>query len=264
MFFILSKTLNVLLEPLFHPFLLLIIAGLARWLRKPRLKATCLTLAVALPLMYGFLPLSETGLRFLENRFAQPDLAGRPVDGIIVLGGHTGSGLVSEQRNQPQQNRSVERLTAGLMLHRQYPDVPLVFTGFSSALVPRGWSPAKMIQQILDDLGVPDDRILFEGRSRNTYENGVFTRDLVLPQPGARWILVTSANHMPRAVGAFQAAGWRGIVPYPVDYITGTKQNEFYNLPGGIGKVRTLLHEAAGLIVYRLTGRGSDFLPGPS
>jgi len=75
---------------------------------------------------------------------------------------------------------------------------------------------------------------------------------------------VTSANHMPRAVSAFKAAGWRSIVPYPVDYITGTIQNEFYNLPRGINNMRTLMHETAGLIVYRLTGRGSDFLPGPS
>ena len=134
MFFVLSKTLSLVLEPLVHPFILLIIAMLAKWRKKRRLQRACITLAVGLPILYGFLPISQTGLMLLENRFPIPIFDERPIDGIIVLGGHTGSGLISQQRGQPQQNGSAERLTMGLKLHQQYPNVQLVFSGFSGNL----------------------------------------------------------------------------------------------------------------------------------
>ena len=261
MFFVLSKTLSLVLEPLVHPFLLLIIALLAKWRRRRRLQRALIVFAVGLPLLYGFLPLSQTGLMLLENRFPIPTLDERPVDGVIVLGGHTGSGLVSQQRGQPQQNHSAERLTMGLHLHRQHSDVPLVFSGFSGKLFNRGWSEADIIRQLLSDLNVSTARVIFEETSRNTYENAVNSRQLLLPQPGSRWILVTSAAHMPRSIGSFEAAGWTGIIPYPVDYTTGTDFEKLYSLQQGFGSMRQTLHEIAGLVVYRLTGRSNQLLP---
>ena len=261
MFFVLSKVLSLVLEPLAHPFLLLIVAWLARWRRRRRLQRALVVFAVGLPLLYGFLPFSQAGLMLLENRFPIPTLDERPVDGVIVLGGHTGSGLVSQQRGQPQQNQSAERLTIALRLHRQHPDVPLVFSGFSGKLFHQGWSEADIIRQLLSDLNVSTARVIFEETSRNTYENAVNSRQLLLPQPGSRWILVTSAAHMPRSIGSFEAAGWTGIIPYPVDYTTGTDFEKLYSLEQGFGSMRQTLHEIAGLVVYRLTGRSNQLLP---
>ncbi len=262
MFFVLSKVLSLVLEPLAHPFLLLIVAWLAGWRRRRRLQSTCVALAVGLPLLYGFLPFSQAGLMLLENRFPIPTLDERPVDGVIVLGGHTGSGLVSQQRGQPQQNQSAERLTMGLRLHQQHPNVPLVFSGFSGKLFHRGWSEADIIQRILSDLNVSAARVLFEQTSRNTYENAVNSRQMLLPQPGSHWILVTSAAHMPRSMGSFKAAGWTGVIPYPVDYTTGADFEQLYSLRLGFNSVRQTLHEISGLVAYRLTGRSSELLPG--
>ena len=261
MFFALSKILTIVLEPLVHPFLLLLVAAFARWRKKWRLYRVCLSLAVILPLAYGILPPSIGGIRFLENRFPVPVLDARPIDGIIVLGGHTGSGQVSQYRGHPQQTSAAERLTMGIKLHRQYPDVPILFSGFSGQLFHKGWSEADIIRRLLDDLDVPMAGILFEESSRNTYENAVRSRQKLLPQPGSRWILVTSALHMPRAMSAFSAAGWKGVIAYPVDYRTGPGITEIYSLPAGMSAVRSLLHEIVGLIVYRLTGRGASLLP---
>ena len=127
MFFVLSKALSLVLEPLAHPFLLLIVAWLARWRRRRRLQSTCVALAVGLPLLYGFLPFSQAGLMLLENRFPIPTLDERPVDGVIVLGGHTGSGLVSQQRGQPQPRGRTASWPAPASAT---PDVPLVFRLF--------------------------------------------------------------------------------------------------------------------------------------
>ena len=69
------------------------------------------------------------------------------------------------------------------------------------------------------NLGIPAERIELEDRSRNTVENAVFTRALVNPKPNERWLLVTSAAHMPRAIGTFRQAGFP-IEAYPVDWRT--------------------------------------------
>ena len=63
---------------------------------------------------------------------------------------------------------------------------------------------------------------MLEDQSRNTRENAIFTRRLVDPKPGERWLLVTSAWHMPRAIGVFRKAGFE-IEAFPVDYLSNNK-----------------------------------------
>ena len=66
---------------------------------------------------------------------------------------------------------------------------------------------------------MPASRLTLEDRSRNTIENAVYSKALAQPKPGERWLLVTSALHMPRAMGAFRQAGF-AVEAYPVDYQT--------------------------------------------
>ena len=134
MFFVASKILAVLLQPLAHPYILLLAALVMRLMRKRRAMRIFIWLAVLLPLSYGVLPVSTWPLRGLENSYPVP-VIDQPVDGIIVLGGHTGSGEISASRSQAQQNGAADRLTKGLMLHRQHPGSLLVFSGFSGQLL---------------------------------------------------------------------------------------------------------------------------------
>ena len=257
MFFILSKTLAVFLEPLAHPYILLVLAGLLRLLRRRRMMRVCVAMAVVLPLLYAVLPLSTWPLRMLEDSYAVPEITGQ-VDGIVVLGGHTGSGWISETRGQAQQNRAADRLTKAVMLHRQHPGAMLIFSGFSGQLVPRGWNEAETTRRLLGELGVAEADALFEVTSRNTWENAVNSLKIAVPQPGSRWILVTSAAHMPRAVAAFAAAGWDGLIPYPADFQTATSNPEMFDFQAGTEAVRNWLHEYVGIIVYWMTGRASS------
>ena len=256
MFFVASKVLAVLLQPLNHPYILLLAALVMRLMRKRRAMRIFIWLAVLLPLSYGVLPVSTWPLRVLENSYPVP-VIDQPVDGIIVLGGHTESGEVSASRNQAQQNDTADRLTKGLMLHRQNPGSLLVFSGFSGQINPKGWNEAEITRRLLDELGVEKRGITFELTSRNTWENAVNTLEVAVPQPGSRWVLVTSASHMPRAMGAFEAAGWDGIIPYPTDYQTTAEGNGLFDLLTGFEAVRTALHEYVGSFVYWLTGRSS-------
>ena len=262
MFFILSKTLGLLLKPLIIPYLCLICAVLAFWRRRRFLGRFFVTTAILLPLFYGVIPLSSQPLRFLENHTKPADLTDRQIDGIIVLGGFTGDGFVAESRNQPNLGSAAERFTAALQWHQKFPDKPLVFSGFSGRLLPQGSNEAEIVRQLLNDLAVDHNQMIFENKSRNTYENAVNSLDVAVPQPGSRWVLVTSAAHMPRAIGSFRAVGWSGILGYPVDYQTPeTGYSRHWNIGHGTGLIGKALHEYAGLLVYWLSGRSTDFLP---
>ena len=114
-------------------------------------------------------------------------------------------------------------------------------------------------------LGIPHDRISAEEQSRNTIENAVFSRLIANPQPGERWILVTSAFHMPRAIAVFRAAGFP-IEAYPVDYRTRgpiDAVRPFDVMSIGLRRTDTALHEWLGLLGYRLTGKTSELFPAP-
>src|SRR5690606_9328229 len=121
----------------------------------------------------------------------------RPVAGIIMLGGFEDPS-VSRARSALMLNESAERLTETVFLARQFPDAKVVFTGGDASLILAGESAAPAVADFLQAAGVAPERIVLEGKSRNTHENAVFLRDLLEPQPADRWLLVTSAWHMPQ------------------------------------------------------------------
>ena len=112
---------------------------------------------------------------------------------------------------------------------------------------------------------MPADRLVFEEQSRNTHQNAVLTRALVQPKPGETWLLVTSASHMPRAMGVFRRAGWGDIIPWPVNYRTGRSAAAMYDapFPDRLGQVEWAVREYIGLTAYWLMGRTDALLPRP-
>ena len=86
-----------------------------------------------------------------------------------------------------------------------------------------------------------------------------------MPRPDERWLLVTSAWHMPRAVGVFRQAGFP-VTAYPVDFRTGGRANvlrPFATLSEGLRRLDVAAKEWAGLVGYRLTGRTGELFPRP-
>ncbi len=86
-------------------------------------------------------------------------------------------------------------------LAKAYPNARIVYAGGDASLLASEPAEANYLYPLLDSLGVPRTRVQLESRSRNTVENAVFAKDMVRPKAGERWLLVTSARHMPRAVG---------------------------------------------------------------
>ena len=150
-------------------------------------------------------------------------------------------------------------------LARRYPDARILFSGGSGALVYDEGSEAPFALRQLEDFGIAPSRIILEDRSRNTVENAVYSKQVANPQPGQRWLLVTSAYHLPRAVGVFRKFGFP-VEPYPVDWRTrgpADAWRPFATVGDGLRRLDTAVREWAGLLVYWLTGRSSELFPGP-
>jgi uncharacterized SAM-binding protein YcdF (DUF218 family) len=127
-----------------------------------------------------------------------------------------------------------------------------------------GEGDAETAPRLFAALGVTADRLILEKKSRNTYENAVFTRELVTPKPGETWLLVTSASHMPRSMGVFRKAGWR-VIAWPVNYRTGHSAAVWLetSFPVRLQEFEWGYREWAGLLAYWLMGRTDALFPAP-
>lgn len=143
------------------------------------------------------------------------------IAGIIALGGST------------------ERTREAIRLAHLYPHARLVVTG-----------AALEDYQLVSSQDFERNRFVPEYRASNTFENALFTRQLIKLEPGERWLLVTSATHMPRAIASFESVGFP-VEAWPIYDVSASD-------PGAVDVIR---HEWLGLIAYHLLGRTTSFLP---
>lgn len=260
--FTVMKIVEMLLSPLELALTALSVALLLLWRGRVRAGRRILACTVTLLLALAVLPWGNWLLRPLETRFPMQAEWPSHVDGIVVLGGSIDP-VRSQERGRPAITDAPERLTALVELARRYPAARVVFTGGSGDFARQDVKEAHYTAMLLTNLGMPEGRVLYEAQSRNTRENAEFTKPLAAPKDGEVWLLVTSARHMPRSVGTFQASGWR-VIAYPVDYLTSDSSSGW---GGRLGRnstaLRTALHEWAGLVYYRLRGWSDSWYPAP-
>ena len=210
MFFFLSKTVGFLAIPS-NVVALLALLGLGLVATRFRRSGVWLMgVAAVLLAIGGWSPLGSALIFPLEQRFPPWDAARGAPDGIVVLGGAV-SPNVSAGRGEPQLNEAAERVTALVALARQYPNARVVYTGGSGGLIDNAAMEADHALALIERLGIPRARVVIERRSRNTAENATFTKALVQPKSGERWLLVTSATHEWVGLAAYRLAGWEPV-----------------------------------------------------
>jgi uncharacterized SAM-binding protein YcdF (DUF218 family) len=224
-------------------------------------------LAAAATAAVALLPVGQMALKPIEDRFPPPLVLPDKVDGILVLGGVVDEYVIGK-RGIPKSLVAAgsPRLDAFILLARRYPQAQHVFTGGSISLIKGRDTEADVVRRIFARLGIDTTRIAWEDRSRNTWENARFSHDMLKPEPGQTWLLITSARHMPRAIGTFRQAGWSGLVPFPVDFATDYELGEFepqFRLGANLTDLSEAVREYIGLAAYRIMGRSSAFLPAP-
>lgn len=264
MFFELSKILWILAAPDRIVPAALVIGVILLWTPWRRAGRSIATAAVAIFMAAGIVPVGTYLLAKLENRFSLPDPMPERIAGVVVLGGVLDQRITTVRR-QIALNDAAERLTEFAALARRYPEAKLLYSGGSGSLWDQTIKEADALKPLIGELGIDPARVTFENQSRNTWENAVLSRELAQPKPDEIWLLVTSASHMPRAVGCFRKAGWTTIVPYPVDFHF--MPNESFGLTfrpvDGLGDWTAAAHAWVGLAAYWLTGRTDAFFPGP-
>ena len=256
-FFVASKLVGALLRPDTWIVLALALIVLAVFYDRRRLTLWVGSITLALLVALAIFPLGDLLLQPIERTYpAEPSLG--QVDGIIVLGGGEDA-RASAFWGQMQLNEGGERYTAALALARRFPQARVLFTGGSGALRDLAGNQAleaEMAERFFREQGIARERLLLEGQSRNTAENARLSRELAAPAPDETWVLVTSAFHMPRALRSFEAAGWTGLVPWPVDYRTSAFADGMgWNLTRNLQVLNTAIREQVGQIAYRLSGR---------
>jgi len=262
MFFVLSKTLALLLLP--SNFLILLgafglVLATTRYARAGR---RLIIFSFVLLAIAGLSPAGSALLHILESRFPPWDASRGAPDGIVVLGGSI-SKARSLDYDEPAVSGEAGRLVALAKLSRAYPQARIVFSGGDADLFADGRTEAEFIGPLLDAFGVPRARVMLEDRSRNTAENAAFSKALGQPKSGERWLLVTSAWHMPRAVGCFRRIGF-DVEAYPTAWRTRrTGVTLFDRMSAGLLAFDLAVHEWAGLASYWLTGRIGELLPRP-
>ena len=258
--FYLAKAAGAFLAPGSILVCLLLLATVLLLIGRRRAGSVLVMLVMALVVVIALTPLPAWLLWTLEQRIPGPDPMPGRVDGIVVLGG-TVNPVLSRDHGTVALNDAAERLTVFISLARRYPDARLVFTGGTGAVFDTGPREADHARQLLADLGFEADRVLWERESRSTIDNARRVADLVAPDSGETWLLVTSAAHMPRSFGVFRAAGWP-VVPVPTDYrVARADRWRAAGLLGGLTLVRGAAYEVAALAAYRLAGHTDAVFP---
>lgn len=252
MFFWTSKLVTPLIQPLTHIVLLLLLALI--FYRHPRVVRWCLGLALALFFIFGTNFLPDLLTYRLEKQYQVPDEIPE-VDAVVVLAGMVDLKQSSSEYIEFKEN--VERILTGIQLVKQdYANI-LLLSGGTGSLYHQEKKEAPLLRQFAIDFGIPESQILIESTSRNTYENALHSKRVMQEHGISQIILVTSANHLPRAMACFYNVGIKPI-PYPVDFRF--TPNGDYHLSdliptvGAFRKTSYILHEYIGLLAYKLNG----------
>ncbi|MBS1164788.1 MAG: hypothetical protein H6R00_813 [Proteobacteria bacterium] len=266
MFYVLSKLGFLFLRPSNALILALLLGAELRLFGWRRRGSELIGIALGVLVVCAWTGLPTILLRPLEQQFSTPADPDRlnPA-GILILGGVIDTGL-STERHSPELIDGAERIIVAAELARRYPQARIVLSGGSNGVFANTETAESVIaRDLLIEFGVPATRITIEDRSRNTHENAVFSFSAVEPTPQEQWLLVTSAFHMPRAMGTFRAAGWNGVIAWPVDYRNGADTNWFGGRTAAEGLTMTdlAIREWIGLVAYRFAGYTDALLPRP-
>lgn len=220
--------------------------------------------ACSLFVICGLTPAGNVMLTPLEQRFpafVYPD----HIDGIVILGGSYDSQtrgyistIVLEEATSP--------MNVVALLANRYPKAKIVFSGGDDpTATAAGVNESATAKQLFVSFGIAPSRILLENKSRTTVENARLSYDLLRPEPGSTWLLVTSAYHTPRAVGAYRKAGFE-VRAFPVGWRTHGWREVFkpaISAADNLRRIDVAAHEWIGLGIYWLRGHTSNLFPGP-
>ncbi len=262
MFVFLSKLLPILIYPLALSCFILILALILR--SRERLRNTLIIGAVILLWLAGNRWVALSLARSLEWQYL-PQTNLPQADAIVLLGGSTEPALYP--RPQVEVNSAADRVLYAATLYHEGKAPAILLSGGSIDWQPESTgSPAEQMAELMDMLGVPTDALWLDTKSLNTYENAVYSAEILREKGINRVLLVTSAMHMPRSVALFKKQGLE-VIPAPADY-TVTQEGwnnlfsdspetniiSFFPNASSLSLTTNVLKEYIGMLIYQLRG----------
>jgi len=254
--FYIVKVANIILQPLYIlSFFLLVLVFLLLFTNLKKVIIFFTKFLLILFLFFGYTPLSSFLLSKIEDFIKPSRYPIQQLTGIIVMGGSFGLELESKERNEILLNNSAERLTKAIEIYKKNPKILILFSGYSNKLKPISWNESDMAKKFFLDQGVRFENLIFENRSRNTFENIKYSKDIIANYKGT-WGLITSANHMPRSYYTFKKQGLI-LEPIIVDYKTGTSPIFWINfdIDKGLANWKLILREIVGISYYKISNK---------
>lgn len=252
MFFILSKILSFLFTPIIWIVVLLFISLFSKNARR---KKRALVTAVAMLVILSNSFLFDEVMRLWEIPAAQHSDLQPQYDAGIIL-----SGVLSYDHSfdRLQFNRRNDRLMQAIELYKTGRIKKLFFTGGSGSLVYKDKKESQMVKRFLISIGIPAQDIIIEDESNNTHENAELSKVILMRNfNNGKYLLITSAFHMRRAVACFKKEEIP-VTPYSVDRYSGPRKFQFDHLmiPNSetLFNWDSLIHEIVGYLTYKMVG----------
>lgn len=250
--FVLSKCAGILVRPETWLILWLSFSYCALLMQHYRLAKWILGVLLGAVLTLAIVPIGGLLVQPLEAHYPNnPEL--QQLEGIVILGGaeHPSRSVFWQQ---VQLNAAAERYTAALALAKRFPEARIVFSGGSGRLrdvIGDYTTEGAVAEAFFLEQGIAASRLYIETKARTTQENARYAWSLTQPKAQERWVLVTSAFHMPRALQAFEKAGWQHLTAYPVDYRSGALRDELaWNFANNLDTLNVAVKEYIALWWY--------------
>ncbi len=255
MFILIGKMLKPLVAPLGLSSLLWLAGALLYWRWSRKWGHRVVVAGILVMVLFGNHLVGEAMVRSLENDYEIRRAEECPeAEAIVVLGGMTVAPI--PPRAEVEATSSVDRLLYGMRLARLGRAPLLVLSGGHTALGDSDLTEAASMRMLALECGIPPEAILLEKRSRNTYENAYYTRQLLAERGINRILLVTSAKHMPRAAAVFRTQGFE-VVPASTDVEVVERsflpRDLLLNIKG-LNASTSALQEYGSILVYRMRG----------
>jgi len=263
-FYSLSKALWSIFQPVQVLVYLLLLVLILSFFNKNKFSKIVNSITIILFILIIFLPNGTYLLQKLENTYAIPKSFPDKIDGILILGGGINT-LLTYQHSQIILNEKIERITESVKLIKQFPDAKVVYSEGVLITSKIDITNIDVVKMFYKQMGVDNKKIIFENKSRNTYENFIFSKKFINNNSN-KWILLTSAYHMKRAMSVAEKLELN-FIPYPVDYRLQDHYNwkRFYLVKGrtfltNLNHFQLAAHEYIGLIIYYLTKKSNKII----
>ena len=250
--------LKKIVAPLFFPLSLcleILLAGtfLLWFTRRQKTGKIIVSMGVVFLIALSYGAASETLLRPLEYKYPpMTDVSAvLDVEWVVVLSGGSSSDAHLPITGRLS-NASLVRLVEGIRIHRKLPQSKLILSGggaFNTV------AEAKIMADVAVILGVDSKDFILESESKDTKDQARLIQNIVSDN---RFVLVTSASHMPRSMALFEKRGMRPM-PAPIGHKIKERQKitpaMFFPSAGRIEKVERAFYEYLGLVWAKLRGQ---------